>query len=105
MSNVDKDLRIHSSVISEGKNRTPNRAMLRAVGFSDEDFQKPMIGIASTWSEVTPCNMHIDKLALEAKKGAKLMEAVPRSFLIRLRCLMVFQWGILECSILYQVVK
>ena len=71
LSNVDKDLRIHSSVISEGKNRTPNRAMLRAVGFSDEDFQKPMIGIASTWSEVTPCNMHIDKLALEAKKGAK----------------------------------
>ena len=71
MSNVDKDLRIHSSVISEGKNRTPNRAMLRAVGFSDEDFQKPMIGIASTWSEVTPCNMHIDKLAIEAKKGAK----------------------------------
>jgi dihydroxy-acid dehydratase len=42
-----------------------------AVGFTDEDFKKPMIGIASTWSEVTPCNMHIDKLAIKAKDGAK----------------------------------
>ena len=104
MSNSEKDLRIHSSVISEGKNRTPNRAMLRAVGFSDEDFQKPMIGIASTWSEVTPCNVHIDKLAIEAKKGAK-DGAVLRSFLIRLRYRMLFQWGILGCNILYQVAR
>lgn len=66
-----KDLRINSIDISEGKNRTPNRAMLRAVGFTDEDFKKPMIGIASTWSEVTPCNMHIDKLAIAAKQGAR----------------------------------
>ena len=43
--------------------------MLRAVGFKDEDFQKPQIGIASTWSMVTPCNMHIDQLAREAEKG------------------------------------
>ncbi len=65
------DLRIRSIVISEGENRAPNRAMLRAVGFTDEDFHKPMIGIASTWSEVTPCNIHIDKLAWQAKEGAK----------------------------------
>ncbi len=65
------DLRIRSIVISEGENRAPNRAMLRAVGFTDEDFKKPMIGIASTWSEVTPCNVHIDQLALKAKEGAK----------------------------------
>ena len=65
------DLRIRSIVISEGENRSPNRAMLRAVGFTDEDFKKPMIGIASTWSEVTPCNMHIDTLALQAKEGAR----------------------------------
>ena len=71
MTKHEKDLRIRSHVISEGENRAPNRAMLRAVGFSDEDFQKPMIGIASTWSEVTPCNIHIDTLAREAKKGAK----------------------------------
>lgn len=66
-----KDLRIRSKVISEGVNRTPNRAMLRAVGFQDDDFKKPMIGVASTWSEVTPCNMHINDLAVQAKKGAK----------------------------------
>ncbi|PKM57931.1 MAG: dihydroxy-acid dehydratase [Firmicutes bacterium HGW-Firmicutes-3] len=66
-----KDLRIKSIVISEGSNRTPNRAMLRAVGFTDEDFLRPMIGIASTWSEVTPCNMHLDQLAISAKKGAR----------------------------------
>ena len=65
------DLRIRSIVISEGENRAPNRAMLRAIGFTDEDFKKPMIGIASLWSEVTPCNIHIDRLALQAKQGAK----------------------------------
>ena len=43
--------------------------MLRAVGFTDEDFKKPMIGVASTWSEVTPCNMHIDEFARAAKEG------------------------------------
>jgi dihydroxy-acid dehydratase len=75
-----QDLRIRSIVISEGENRAPNRAMLRAVGFKDEDFQKPMIGIASTWSEVTPCNMHIDKLALQAKEGAKKGGGAPLIF-------------------------
>lgn len=70
-TNENKDLRIRSIDISEGKNRSPNRAMLRAVGFSDDDFKKPMIGVASTWSEVTPCNIHIDQLALKAKDGAK----------------------------------
>ncbi len=75
-----KELRIHSKVISEGASRGPNRAMLRAVGFEDGDFQKPMIGVASTWSEVTPCNMHIDKLALHAKKGAKENGGAPLIF-------------------------
>ncbi|MFC3749751.1 dihydroxy-acid dehydratase [Paenibacillus sp. GCM10012306] len=75
-----KDLRIRSKVISEGVNRVPNRAMLRAVGFTDEDFKKPMIGIASTWSEVTPCNMHIDQLAVQAKKGVKDNGGAPLIF-------------------------
>src|SRR5690606_36988620 len=48
----------------------PSRAMLHAVGFSDADFRRPQVGIASTWSMVTPCNMHIDRLALEAARGA-----------------------------------
>ncbi len=75
-----KDLRIRSRVISEGVNRVPNRAMLRATGFTDEDFKKPMIGVASTWSEVTPCNMHIDGLALKAKQGLKDSGGAPLVF-------------------------
>ncbi|EJM63453.1 dihydroxy-acid dehydratase [Pseudomonas sp. GM49] len=69
MSDKD-DLRKYSSQVIDGVEAAPARAMLRAVGFTDADFQKPQIGIASTWAMVTPCNMHIDKLALEAEKGA-----------------------------------
>ena len=58
--------RKHSSIVTDGYERAPSRAMLRAVGFKENDFNKPQIGIASTWSMVTPCNMHIDKLALKA---------------------------------------
>ncbi|MDR6917028.1 dihydroxy-acid dehydratase [Pseudomonas sp. 3296] len=69
MSDKD-DLRKYSSQVIDGIEAAPARAMLRAVGFTDADFQKPQIGIASTWAMVTPCNMHIDKLALEVEKGA-----------------------------------
>ncbi|MBH53312.1 MAG: dihydroxy-acid dehydratase [Opitutaceae bacterium] len=62
--------RLFSSKVVDGYHRAPNRSMLRAVGFGDEDFKKPQIGIASTWSMVTPCNMHINLLAKEACKGA-----------------------------------
>ncbi|WP_409288815.1 dihydroxy-acid dehydratase [Peribacillus sp. SCS-37] len=77
---MQKDLRIKSKVFSEGETKMPNRAMLRAVGFTDEDFKKPMIGIASTWSEVTPCNIHIDELARHAKKGAREAGGAPMIF-------------------------
>ncbi len=71
MSNEnDKSNRKYSSVVVDGVEQAPSRAMLRAVGFKEEDFKKPQIGIASTWSMVTPCNMHIDKLADEAELGA-----------------------------------
>ncbi|MDB6067660.1 MAG: ilvD [Pedosphaera sp.] len=63
-------LRPYSSLVLDGPERAPSRAMLYPVGFKPEDFKKPLIGIASTWSMVTPCNMHIDKLAIEAEKGA-----------------------------------
>ncbi|HEX4265524.1 MAG TPA: dihydroxy-acid dehydratase [Verrucomicrobiae bacterium] len=63
-------MRPHSSPLVDGPERAAARAMLYPVGFKTEDFSKPIIGIASTWSNVTPCNMHIDKLALEAEKGA-----------------------------------
>ncbi|OIJ21856.1 dihydroxy-acid dehydratase [Anaerobacillus alkalidiazotrophicus] len=61
-------------------NRAPNRAMIRAMGVKDEDFSNPFIGIASTWSEVTPCNMHIDELARKAKEGALEAGATPFIF-------------------------
>ncbi len=66
----DKDLRRYSSVVVDGDEQAPSRAMLRAVGFEDADFNKPQIGIASTWSMVTPCNMHIGELANEAASAA-----------------------------------
>jgi dihydroxy-acid dehydratase len=70
MKNKSADsLRPFSSILFDGDERAAARAMLYPVGFKAEDFQKPLIGVASTWSDVTPCNMHIDKLALESQKG------------------------------------
>lgn len=65
----DKNSRAFSSLVVDGMERAPSRAMLHAVGFKNEDFKKPQIGIASTWSMVTPCNMHINHLADDAAKG------------------------------------
>jgi dihydroxy-acid dehydratase len=64
------NIRQFSAQVVDGVERAPSRSMLRAVGFEDADFKKPQIGIASTWSMVTPCNMHIDKLADDAAAGA-----------------------------------
>ncbi|HJP04641.1 MAG: dihydroxy-acid dehydratase [Gammaproteobacteria bacterium] len=70
MSNdKDKASRRYSSIVVDGVEQAPSRAMLRAVGFSDDDFSKSQVGVASTWSMVTPCNMHIDTLADEAARG------------------------------------
>ena len=63
-------LRPHSSILLDGPERAAARSMLYPIGFKPEDFKKPLIGIASTWGNTTPCNMHIDKLALESEKGA-----------------------------------
>ncbi len=62
--------RPYSSIVVDGVEQAPSRAMLYPVGFTEADFKKPQIGIASTWSMVTPCNMHINTLAEEAVKGA-----------------------------------
>lgn len=66
----EKELRRYSRVVVDGAAQAPSRAMLRAVGFAEEDFKRPQIGIASTWSMITPCNMHINDLAQIAAKGA-----------------------------------
>ena len=70
MSRRKVDTRVHSSLVFDGLKQTPSRAMLRAVGYTDRDFRKPQVGVASTWSNLTPCNMHIDRLAAAAAAGA-----------------------------------
>ncbi|MBM3875797.1 MAG: dihydroxy-acid dehydratase [Verrucomicrobia bacterium] len=62
-------LRAFSSVVVDGPERAASRAMLHAVGFTRDDFKKPQVGVASTWSMVTPCNMHIDQLAVSVAQG------------------------------------
>jgi len=66
----EKKLRLYSRIVVDGVEQAPSRAMLRAVGFSEDDFNRPQVGIASTWSMITPCNMHIHKLAEKAGEGA-----------------------------------
>ncbi|UCG00206.1 MAG: dihydroxy-acid dehydratase [Spirochaetaceae bacterium] len=66
--------------MTEGVARTPNRAMLRAIGFQDEDFHKPIIGLASAGAEVSPCNVHHDELAVVAKEALKRFGGAPLKF-------------------------
>ncbi|MGI9322989.1 MAG: dihydroxy-acid dehydratase, partial [Pseudomonadales bacterium] len=68
MANNNK--RPYSSLVVDGKERSGARSMLYAVGFTEDDFKKPQVGIASTWSNLTPCNMHINELAEAAAMGA-----------------------------------
>ncbi|MGH2631667.1 MAG: dihydroxy-acid dehydratase [Actinomycetota bacterium] len=72
--------RPRSREVTEGPHRAPARAMLRAVGFSEEDFGKAQVAVASSWNEVTPCNYHLDKLAALAKEGVRQGGAVPIEF-------------------------
>ena len=58
-----------SSIVVDGKDRAPNRSMLRAVGFEDEDFEKPQVAVCSAWSMVTPCNSHLDELGKASVEG------------------------------------
>ena len=76
----EKDTRRFSSVIVDGPEQAPSRAMLRAVGFENGDFKLPQIGVASTWSNVTPCNMHIDDLADHVETGVQAAGAKPVQF-------------------------
>ncbi len=70
MSSAPDSLRKYSSIVNDGPSRAGARSMLRPVGFTEEDFKKPIIGIASLWSMVTPCNMHLDQLSRDAEAGA-----------------------------------
>ncbi|MBC7972033.1 MAG: dihydroxy-acid dehydratase, partial [Verrucomicrobia bacterium] len=71
---------LRSRVVTQGVQRSPNRAMLRAVGFKDEDFTKPIVGIASGHSTITPCNMGIEPLAKRAEAGIRDAGGMPQTF-------------------------
>ncbi|HCG91879.1 MAG TPA: dihydroxy-acid dehydratase [Dehalococcoidia bacterium] len=75
-----KSLKLQSNDITEGPERAPARAMLRAMGLTDDDLYKPFVGIANLTSDVTPCNVHLDKFVKAAKEGVKQNNGTPFEF-------------------------
>ncbi len=71
---------LRSQAVTQGSRRAPNRAMLRAVGFQDQDFTKPIVGIANGYSTITPCNMGINSLALQAEEALRAAGTMPQMF-------------------------
>src|SRR6266849_8069240 len=75
-----RDANRHSLITTHGIGRAPNRAMLRGVGFLDDDFDRPMVGVASLFSDITPCNAHLDRLARKGCEGVRAAGGVPQIF-------------------------
>ncbi|MFZ4669398.1 MAG: dihydroxy-acid dehydratase [Microthrixaceae bacterium] len=80
MSDDADDLKIRSHDVTDFPSRAPARAMLRAVGMTDDDFDKAQVGVVSSWNEVTPCNMPLDRLAKRAKDGVRAAGGFPIEF-------------------------
>jgi dihydroxy-acid dehydratase len=74
-------MKLRSHEVTEGFERAPARAMLRAIGMTDDDWDKPQVGVASSWNEVTPCNMSLDRLAKRAKEGVREAGGFPIEFM------------------------
>jgi dihydroxy-acid dehydratase len=77
---VSTDGKRHSGAITEGDSRAPARAMLKAVGFSDDDLRRPIVGVANTWIEIGPCNFHLRELASHVKEGIRAAGGTPMEF-------------------------
>ncbi|HUK49750.1 MAG TPA: dihydroxy-acid dehydratase [Terriglobales bacterium] len=75
-----KSSRLISKDITEGPQRAPNRSMLRAMGYTSQDFSQPFVGVASSWNEVTPCNVHLNKLTKKVKEGVRAAKGTPFEF-------------------------
>ncbi|HEV8342953.1 MAG TPA: dihydroxy-acid dehydratase [Candidatus Binatia bacterium] len=75
-----ESLKPRSSVITDGPNRAPSRAMFKAVGFTDEDLSRPIVGVANTWIEIGPCNFHLRRLAAKVKEGIRAAGGTPMEF-------------------------
>jgi dihydroxy-acid dehydratase len=80
MARTTTDLRSRSRQVTEGPQRAPHRAMLRATGLGDDDLRKPLVGVASSWNEVTPCNLHLDVDARDVKEGIRRTGGTPIQF-------------------------
>ena len=80
MVKTTSDVRSRSRQVTEGPQRAPHRAMLRATGLGDDDLRKPLIGVASSWNEVTPCNLHLDVDAKDVKEGVRRGGGTPIQF-------------------------
>ena len=77
---MPKETRLRSREITDGPERAPNRSMLRAIGYTTQDFTQPFVGVASTWNEVTPCNYHLNKLTKKVKEGVRATKGTPFEF-------------------------
>ena len=75
-----ENLKPRSRVITDGPDRAPSRAMLKAAGFSDEDLSRPIVGVANTWIEIGPCNFHLRRLAAKVKEGIRAAGGTPMEF-------------------------
>ena len=75
-----ENLKPRSAVVTDGPDRAPTRAMFKAVGFTDEDLSRPIIGVANTWIEIGPCNFHLRRLAAKVKEGIRAAGATPMEF-------------------------
>jgi dihydroxy-acid dehydratase len=75
-----ENLKPRSSVITDGPDRAPTRAMLKAAGFSDDDLRRPIVGVANTWIEIGPCNFHLRRLAAKVKEGIRAAGGTPMEF-------------------------
>ena len=73
-------MKLHSYTITQGRDRAPARAMLKAIGFTDEDLKKPIIGVANTWIETMPCNFNLRELAEHVKAGIRAAGGTPMEF-------------------------
>ncbi|HLF01931.1 MAG TPA: dihydroxy-acid dehydratase [Anaerolineales bacterium] len=74
------DLKRHSRAITDGPSRAPARSMLKAIGFTDDDLRRPIIGVANTWTEIGPCNFHLRRLAHKVKEGIRAAGGTPMEF-------------------------
>ncbi len=75
-----QDLKKHSRAITDGPDRAPARAMLKGIGFTDQDLARPLVGVANTWIEVMPCNFHLRRLSAKVKEGIRAAGGTPIEF-------------------------